>query len=84
MKITIAALAAPAALALAPVGALAQHVDVGPGGLSIHGDHHHDVEHTHGTVVHDEGDDLRCEQVPIVAVSEDAQHARLTGVWRWP
>src|SRR5689334_8172911 len=31
MKITIAALAASAALAFAPVPALAQHVDVGPG-----------------------------------------------------
>jgi hypothetical protein len=52
MKITIAALAASAALAFAPVPALAQHVDVGPGGVSVHGDHH-DVEHTHGTVVHE-------------------------------
>ncbi len=51
MKLTIAALAASAALALAPVGALAQHVDVGPGGVAVHGDHHHDdVEHTHTTV----------------------------------
>jgi hypothetical protein len=52
MKITIAVLAASAALALAPVGAFAQHVDVGPGGVSVHGDHHHhEIEHTHGTVV---------------------------------
>ncbi|WP_041357456.1 hypothetical protein [Methylorubrum extorquens] len=67
MKLTIAALAASAALALAPVGAFAQHVDVGPGGVSVHGDrHHHDVEHTHSTVeehhhdrpvVHDHHDD---------------------------
>ncbi len=49
MKITIAALAASAALALAPVSAFAQHVDVGPGGVGVHADHH-DVEHTHGVV----------------------------------
>jgi len=59
MKITFAVLAASASLALAPLPALAQHVDVGPGGVSVHGDRHHDdVEHTHGTVVrehhHDE------------------------------
>ena len=39
MKIMFAA-AAAAALALAPVGALAQHVDVGPGGVGVHGDGH--------------------------------------------
>ena len=49
MKITIAALAASAALALTPVAAFAQHVDVGPGGVGVHGDRH-DTEHTHSTV----------------------------------
>ncbi|MEE7439927.1 hypothetical protein MOR12E_12610 [Methylobacterium oryzae] len=67
MKIRIAALAASVALAFAPVGAFAQHVDVGPGGVSVHGDHHRDVEHTHGVVeerhrdrpvVHDHHDDV--------------------------
>ena len=33
MKLTIAALAASAALMLTPIGAFAQHVDVGPGGI---------------------------------------------------
>ena len=50
MKITIAAFAA--ALTFAPAAAFAQHVDVGPGGVSVRGDDgHRDVEHTHGTVV---------------------------------
>ncbi|MER2268377.1 hypothetical protein [Methylobacterium oxalidis] len=58
MKVTIAVLAASAALALAPVGALAQHVDVGPGGVGVHGDHHDGgVEHTHGTVVREHHDE---------------------------
>ncbi|MEE7478786.1 hypothetical protein MHIMP23_21545 [Methylobacterium hispanicum] len=51
MKITLAALAASAALVLTSAGAFAQHVDVGPGGVSVHGDRgHRDVEHTHTTV----------------------------------
>lgn len=69
MKLALAALAASAALALTPVGASAQHVDVGPGGVAVHGDRHgdrHDVEHTHGVeehrherpVVHDHHDDV--------------------------
>lgn len=68
MKLTIAALAASAALVLSPFGAFAQHVDVGPGGVAVHGDRHHDeVEHTHSTVeehhrdrpvVHDHHDDV--------------------------
>ncbi|CAX22816.1 protein of unknown function; putative exported protein [Methylorubrum extorquens DM4] len=65
MKITIAAFVASAALALAPVGAFAQHVDVGAGDAGVHVDRH-DVEHTHSTVeehhhdrpvVHDHHDD---------------------------
>ncbi|MEE7465005.1 hypothetical protein MFUR16E_29315 [Methylobacterium fujisawaense] len=66
MKLALAALAASAALAFTPVGASAQHVDVGPGGVAVHGDRH-DVEHTHGVVeehrherpvVHDHHDDV--------------------------
>ncbi|MGU3541397.1 hypothetical protein [Methylobacterium sp. A52T] len=65
MKITIAAFAA--ALAMVPASSFAQHVDVGPGGASVHGDRHRDVEHTHGVVeehhrdrpaVHDHHEDV--------------------------
>lgn len=49
MKLTLAAFAA-AALAFSPVTASAQHVDVGPGGVGVHGEHHedhHEVVHEH-------------------------------------
>jgi Ni/Co efflux regulator RcnB len=75
MKLAIAALAASVALALTPVGASAQHVDVGPGGVAVHGDRHgdrHDDEHRHSTVeehhherpvVHDHHDDVHAHTV---------------------
>lgn len=50
MKLTLAAFAAAAALALTSAGALAQHIDVGPGGVGVSGDHHddrHEVVHEH-------------------------------------
>ncbi|KMO26866.1 hypothetical protein VQ02_34080 [Methylobacterium variabile] len=66
MKITITAFAA--ALAFAPATAFAQHVDVGSGGVSVHGDRgHRDVEHTHGTVVREH----RHEE-PVVREHHDA------------
>lgn len=53
------------ALALAPTAALAQHVDVGPGGVGLHGDgpghgerrvveEHHDSGHSEGAGHHEE------------------------------
>ena len=71
MKLTIAALAASAALALAPVGALAQHVDVGPGGVGVHGDgHRRDVDHTHTTVEENHRDR------PVVHEHHDDHHEK--------
>lgn len=49
MKIAIAALAASAALAITPMSAFAQHIDVGPGGAGIHSDRR-DTDHTRSTV----------------------------------
>ncbi|MCJ2030809.1 hypothetical protein MKK50_15665 [Methylobacterium sp. J-043] len=40
MKTKFAAIAAIVSLALSPVAALAQHIDVGPGGVGVHGDSH--------------------------------------------
>lgn len=64
MKRTLAALAATAALCLAPLAASAQHLDVGPGGVAVHGDrhddHHEEVvreRHDDHPVVHEHRDD---------------------------
>ena len=66
IKIT---LAAAAAVALAPVGALARHVDVGPGGVGVHGDgHRRDVDHTHTTVEENHRDR------PVVHEHHDDHH----------
>jgi hypothetical protein len=47
MKRNLLAYAAAATLALTPVAALAQHVDVGPGGVAVHGDGHGERHHDH-------------------------------------
>lgn len=67
MKIKFAAIAAIAALTLSPVGAFAQHVDVGPGGVAVHGDHHED---RHETVVHEHHHDDH----PVVHDHHDDHH----------
>lgn len=54
MKRTLVAFATTAALCLAPMAASAQHVDVGPGGVGVRGDHHDDH---HETVVREHHDD---------------------------
>lgn len=61
MKLSLPVLVAASSIILSPVAAFAQHVDVGPGGVSVHGGHgdghrerseHHHVEkkvdHHHG------------------------------------
>ncbi|TXN25062.1 hypothetical protein [Methylobacterium sp. WL9] len=53
MKTSLLAYAAALSLALAPVAALAQHIDVGPGGVGVHGDGHHDHHDDHHEVVRD-------------------------------
>ena len=40
MKFSLPILVAASSLILSPVAAFAQHVDVGPGGVSVHGDRH--------------------------------------------
>lgn len=54
MKPNLLAYTAAVTLALAPVGALAQHIDVGPGGVGVHGDSHGE---RHGDRHHDRHDD---------------------------
>ncbi|CAX23000.1 protein of unknown function [Methylorubrum extorquens DM4] len=57
MKITLPVLVAAASLVLAPGYALAQHIDVGPGGVSVHGHSHGHVErHEHVERHHHHGD----------------------------
>jgi hypothetical protein len=51
MKRNLLAYAAATTLALSPVGALAQHIDVGPGGVGVHGDSHGE---RHGDRHHDD------------------------------
>ncbi|CAA2104664.1 hypothetical protein ASF27_11965 [Methylobacterium sp. Leaf102] len=59
MKTKFGAIAAIVTLAFSPVAALAQHIDVGPGGVRVHGDGHgerhgeghHGDRHEHREVV---------------------------------
>lgn len=48
--VSLAAFLAASAFALAPVAASAQVIEVGPGGVGVHGDHHGDDVH-HAPVV---------------------------------
>ncbi|MEL6065160.1 hypothetical protein [Methylobacterium sp. DCY52] len=47
---SLAAFLAASAFALAPLAASAQAIEVGPGGVGVHGDHHGDDAH-HAPVV---------------------------------
>ncbi|GEP08872.1 hypothetical protein [Methylobacterium gnaphalii] len=51
MKRNLLAYTAVAALALSPAAAFAQHIDVGPGGVGVHGDSHGE---RHGDRHHDD------------------------------
>ncbi|MBL7590045.1 hypothetical protein, partial [Escherichia coli] len=51
-KVSIAAFMAVAALTLTPGAASAQAIEVGPGGVAVHGDHHGEDAHHGSTVEH--------------------------------
>lgn len=65
MRLTFAVIASAASLALVPVGAIAQHVDVGPGGVAVHGDRHEERRE----VVREHHDDH-----PVVREHHDDHH----------
>ncbi len=64
-KLTLTGFAAAAALALMPAVALAQHVDVGPGGVRVQGDDHHHHERRTIEEHHHHGDTDRTGTVRV-------------------
>ncbi|MEE7439913.1 hypothetical protein MOR12E_12540 [Methylobacterium oryzae] len=73
MKLTMPIIAAVASLALAPGYAAAQHVDVGPGGVSVHGH-----GHGHGHVERHEHVERHHEHVDRHDDHHDGGHKRVT------
>lgn len=73
MKFSLPILIAAASLILSPVAAFAQQVDVGPGGVSVHGDRHgdrHRSEHHHVEKKVDHHDSHHGDRHETVVVKE--------------